>query len=114
MTACTVIWLDDPSYIGGETKGIHAKNVRETSLLVAAVGVPIPPWPPGAGVIPHPHHRVQASPSVPIIGRWLGFPQKFPLCKLINLHAILPWANNKYAKLHREPLRFGPPASESL
>ena len=36
------------------------------------------------------------------------------LGKLINWHVVLPQANNKQAKFHRDPLRFGPPpASES-
>ena len=41
----------------------------------------------------------------------IGCPKKyfFRLCKLINWPVVLPRANNKHAKFHRDSLRFGPP-----
>ena len=41
----------------------------------------------------------------------IGCPRKtfFRLCKLINWLVVLPRANNKHAKFHRDLLRFGPP-----
>ena len=48
---------------------------------------------------------------------WVGCPRKktlFRLCKLINWPVVLPQANNKHAKFHRDPLRFGPPGLRKL